>query len=181
LVDDVADAGPRGGDHVGAGQDVEAAAAGQVADVHPEGARRVVDVDVPVVAAAVDVDVADGLLGRAGRLVPAHVEQAQDRLGGVPLLAQRRLGPLDGVARQLPVAVQPVGVAHHHDDAVLAVAGREVLGDLRGQVAGGHADVVLAALDLLLGGGGAGGVAGGGLLDRGVDGRPGPRLARRRG
>ena len=41
LVDDVADAGARRGDDVGAGQDVEPAAAGQVADVDAVGARRV--------------------------------------------------------------------------------------------------------------------------------------------
>src|SRR5207237_4200663 len=48
LVDDVADPGPRGADDVGAGQDVEAAAAGEVADVHPEGAGRAANIDVPV-------------------------------------------------------------------------------------------------------------------------------------
>ena len=86
-------------------------------------------------------------LGGAGGVVAADVEQAQDRLGAVPLLAEGGLGPLDGLAGQLPVGVQPVGIADHDDDAVLAVAGRQVLGHLGGQVLGGHADVVLAALD----------------------------------
>ncbi len=88
--------------------------------------------------------------GRAGGVVAAHVEQAQDRLGRVPFLAEGGLGPLDGVPGQFPVAVQPVGVAHHDDDAVLAVAGRQVFGHLGGQVLGRHADVELAALDALL-------------------------------
>ena len=103
------------------------------------------DVDVPVVAAAVDVDVADDRFGGAGRVVAADVEQAQDRLGAVPVLAEGGLGPLDGLAGQFPVGVQPVGIADHDDDAVLAVAGGQVLGHLGGQVLGGHADVVLAA------------------------------------
>ena len=166
FVDDVADAGPRRGDDVGAGQDVEPAAAGEIADVHAEGARRIADVDVPVVAAAVDVDVAEDRFGGAGRVVAADVEQAQDRLGGVPFLAQGGLGALDGVAGQLPVAVQPVRIAHHDDDAILAVAGRQILGHLGRQVARGNADVVLAALDLLLGGGSVRGIAGGGGLRR---------------
>src|SRR5262249_60999990 len=92
LVDDVADAGPRGGHQVGGGQDVEPAAAGQVADVHPVGARRVADVDVPVVAAAVDVDVADSPLGAAAGVAAGDVEQPEDRPGGVPFLAQGGLG-----------------------------------------------------------------------------------------
>src|SRR5262249_3848475 len=136
-------------------------AAGQVADVHPEGARRVIDVDVPVVAAAVDLDVADLLFAAVRGLPAGDVEQPQDRPGVVPLVAQGRLGPLDGLGGQLPVAVQPVRVAHHQDDAVLAVAGRQVAGLPGGQVVLG-ADVVLAGFDLLLGGGTAGRVAGGG-------------------
>src|SRR5262249_51052271 len=143
LVDDVADTGPRGADDVGAGQDVEASAACQVADVHAVRARRVVDVDVPVVAAAGDVDVADRRFRGAGRVVTADVEEAQDGPGGVPLLPKRRLRALDGLAGQLPVGVQPVRVADHDDDAVLTVAGGQVLGNLGGQVAGRHADVKL--------------------------------------
>ena len=83
----------------------------------------------------------------------AHVEQAQDRLGAVPVLAEGGLGPLDGLAGQFPVGVQPVRIADHDDDAVLAVAGRQVLGHLGGQVRGRDADVELAALDLLFAGG----------------------------
>ena len=153
LVDHIADAGPRRGHHVGAGQDVELAAAGQVADVHPIRAGRIGDVDVPVVAAAVDLHVANDGLGRAGRFVAADIEQAEDGPGGVPFLSQGGLGPLHGLAGQLPVGVQPVGVADHDDHAILAVAGRKVLGDLGRQVAGGHANVVLAAFDLFLAGG----------------------------
>ena len=122
------------------------------------------DVDVPVVAAAVDVDVAERRFGGAGGVVAADVEQAKDRLGAVPFLAEGGLGPLDGVARQFPVAVQPVRVADHDDDAVLAVAGRQVLGHLGGKVLGRHAHVVLAAFDLFFRAGGAGGVARGGGL-----------------
>src|SRR5262249_25046187 len=58
-----------------------------------------------------------------------------------------------------------------------AVASREVAGHLGGEVAGGDADVELAALDLLLGGGTAGGVAGGGGLEGGPQGGAG-RLGR---
>src|SRR5262249_43134732 len=129
-------------------------------------------VDVPVVAAAVDVDVAEGRFGGAGGVVAGDVEQPQDGLGGVPLLAQGRLRPLDGLTGQFPVGVPPVGVADHGDDAVLAVAGRQVAGDLGGQVPGRHAYIILTGFDLLLGGGGAGGVAGRGGLDGGVDGVP---------
>ena len=51
------------------------------------------DVDVPVVHAAVDLDVADVPLGGAGRVLAGHVHQAEDRPGGVPLLARGRPGP----------------------------------------------------------------------------------------
>ena len=91
-------------------------------------------------------------------------------LARVPFLAEGGLGPLDGLAGQFPVGVQPVGIADHDDDAVLAVAGRQVLGHLGGQVLGRHADVVLAAFDLFFGGRRVGGIAGGGGLD-------GPRAA----
>src|SRR5262249_58972364 len=121
-------AGRRRADHVGAGQDVEAPAPRQVADVHAEGARRVGNLDVPVVAAAVDVDVLDDRFGGAGCLLAGDVEQPQDRPGPVPVLPQGGLGPLDGLAGQLPVGVQPVRVADHDDDAVAAVAGGQVLG-----------------------------------------------------
>src|SRR5262249_13282241 len=168
LVEHVADAGPRRGHHVGARQHVEPAAAGGAAEVHPERPRGGVDVDAPVVAAAVDLDVAGDPLRVGGRVVAGHVEKPKDRPGGVPLLTQGGLGPLDGLVRQLPVTVQPVRVADHADDAVLAVAGRQVAGDAAGQLAGGGADVELAALDLLFGV--AGGVAGGGGLDGGVGG-----------
>src|SRR5262249_56976395 len=113
LVDGVADAGPRGGDDVGAGQDVELAVAGQVADVHAVGARRVGDVEVPVVAAAVDVDVADDGLGGAGSVVAADVEEAGDGPGAVPVLAEGRLGPLDGPAGPPPRTVAPRRVPGH--------------------------------------------------------------------
>ena len=164
LVDDVAHAGPRRADDVGAGQGIELAAAGQIADVDAVGAGRILHVDVPVVAAAVNVDVADDGLGGAGDVVAGDVEQAQDRLGPVPVLTEGGLGPLDALAGQFPVAVQPVGIAHHAHDAILAVTGGQIPGNLGGQILGGDADVVLAAFDLLFGGGGAVGIAGGGQL-----------------
>ena len=77
------------------------------------------DVDVPVVDAAVDLDVADVPLGGGGRVLAGDVHQAEDRLGGVPLLAQGGLGPGQGGPAQLPVGVQPVRVADHGDDPVL--------------------------------------------------------------
>src|SRR5439155_9681236 len=104
----------------------KAAAGGQVADVHTEGLGRIADIDVPVVAAAVDFDVAEDGLGGAGRVLATHIKQAENRLGRVPLLAERGFGAADGVPRQLPVGVQPIRIADHDDDAVFAIAGRQV-------------------------------------------------------
>src|SRR5262249_39482733 len=122
-------------------------------------------VDVPVVAAAVDVDVADHALGGAGDVLAGDVEDAQDGLGGVPVLAEGGLGAADGLARQPPVAGEPGGGAYHDHDAVPAVGRGQVARQLVGQVQRGADDVVLGDLDLLLGGGG--GVACGGGLDGG--------------
>ena len=96
----------------------------------------------------------------------------------MPFLTEGGFGALDGVPGQFPVSVQPVRVAHHDDDAVLAVAGRQVLGHLGGQVLGGDAHVKLAAFDLGFAGRGAGGVAGGGDLNGSRDFDSRTRLAR---
>ena len=95
----------------------------------------------------------------------ADVEQAKDRLGVVPFLAERGLGALNGVTGQLPVAVQPVRVADHGDDAILAVARGQIARRLVGKVARGHAHVELAAFHFLF----RSGVAGSGGLGTGSD------------
>src|SRR5439155_16746299 len=110
------------------------------------------------------VDVANDGLGGARRVMGADVEQAQDRFGAVPVLAEGSFGAGDRLARQLPVRVQPEGVADHANDAVLAVAAGQIARHLGAEVLGGHADIVLAALDLLLGGEAA--------IARGVGGGP---------
>src|SRR5262249_46641495 len=153
-----------GADDVGTREHIETAPAREVADVHAEGARRALHVDVPVVAAAVDFDVAHNRFGRAGGVLAADVEQPEDRLGPVPSLGEGGLGPLDGQPGQFPVGVQPVRVADHDDNAVLAVAGWEVLGHLGGKVFGWDTDFVFATFDLLLGGVAGRGIAGGGGL-----------------
>ena len=111
-----------------------------------------------------NVNVADRGLGAAGRIVTGHIQQTEDRLRGVPFLAQSRLGSLDGVARQLPIAVQPIRIPNHNHDPVLAIAGGKILGNFGGQVLGGNANIKLAAFDLLLGRGRAVRVAGNSAL-----------------
>src|SRR5262249_14310319 len=90
------------------------------------------------------------------------------RIGPAPCQAWARAASARWMAWRgdfpLPVAVQPVGIAHHAHDTIFAVALGQVLGDLRGQVARRNADVVLAALDALLGGGAIGADVGGGDL-----------------
>src|SRR5262249_62309573 len=60
--------------------------------------------------------------------------------------------------------MEPIGIAHHGDDAILAVTGREVLWDLNGEILGRHADLVLAAFDFFLCRGAIGSIAGRGDL-----------------
>src|SRR5207244_4386155 len=118
------------------GQNIESAVLRKVAHVDAVGARRVGDVDVPVVAAAVDVDVAQGRFGVGGDLAGGNIDHAQDRLGAVPVLPEGGLSALHRLAREFPVRVQPVGIAYHAHDAILAVAPGQLLGDLGGQVPG---------------------------------------------
>jgi len=124
---------------------------------------------VPVVAAAVDLDVADGGFGGVRRVAARDVEDAEDRLGAVPFLPEGGLGALDRLTRDFPIGVEPIRIAHHTDDAVLAVAGRQIARNLGGEIACRDADVVFAAFDLLLGGGAIAGVAGRGDLGAGVN------------
>ena len=99
----------------------EPAAGRQIADVQLIALGRIVDVDVPVVHAAVDFDVADGLPGRGGRAVAEHLAQPQHRPRPVPILPQSDLRPLDALAAEFPVGVQPVGIADHDHQAILDV------------------------------------------------------------
>src|SRR5262249_9032965 len=130
------------------------------ANIDTEGTRGIANVDVPVVTAAVDLDVAHHRLGGSRGIVAADVEQTEDRLGGVPFLTEGRLGALYGVPGQLPITVQPVRIADHRNDTILAITGGQIAGRLFSKVAGGHAHVELAALHFLF----RGGVAGSGGL-----------------
>ena len=125
-VDGFGAAGLRRGDDVRTGEDEEVAATRNVADVSSVLARRLLNVDVPVVAPAVYDDVANGRLGGAGRVGRGHVEQADDRSSTVPVLSQRGFGPLNGLMREFPGGVQPIGVRHHQVDLVLGRSGRRL-------------------------------------------------------
>jgi hypothetical protein len=45
--------------------------------------------------------------------------------------------------------MEPIGIAYHDDDSVLAISSGQVAGDLGRQILGGNSNVKLAAFDLL--------------------------------
>src|SRR5437667_3255092 len=92
FVSDDAHARAWRGHNVGARQHVEPASRRDIADIDAEGLGWIADVDVPIVAAAVNVNIADNRLGRAGDAVAADIEEAENRPGAVPFLAEGRLG-----------------------------------------------------------------------------------------
>src|SRR5262249_8490345 len=168
-----------GGTQVGGAQQEKRPGAGEVADVEGEGGGGIGDVHIQIFATAVNIDVANNGFGGVGDIATADIEHAEDGPGGVPFLPQSGFGTRDGMPRQLPVAVEPVRIADHDDNAVPAITRPQSLGHVGRQVVRGPAHTAVAALGLLPGGGaGAIGVAGGGQLrpgaaDRSGLGRPG--------
>jgi len=99
--------------------------------------------------------------GAHARRLLQHLCRSDSVPDSVSVLAERRFGTFDGLARQLPIGVEPIGIADHHHDPVFAITGREILGNFRGEVFGWHSDFIYAAFDLLLSTGGGGCVTGG--------------------
>ena len=122
LVEAVRGAALRRADDVAPREAIKAVAGGQVADLDLVALRRVLDVDVPVVHAAVDFDVANQLAGGGRGAVAADLVEPEDGMGFVPMLAHGRPGPVDPPPAEFPIGVQPVGIADHDDQPVLAVA-----------------------------------------------------------
>ena len=120
--------------HVAPRQAVEAVARGQVADVHLVTLGRIVRRRCTSCSRRRGSRCrgpASGELVVPLPLTRAAAARAATRAN----LAHGRLGPLDALPAQFPVGVQPVGIADHDDEAVLARAHSLRRGDA-GQVLG---------------------------------------------
>lgn len=66
-----------------------------------------------------DFDIAFGSFRCIGCAGIIHANQSQNGLGPMPLLHHRRLGAVDGMARDIPGSMHPMRVAHKQCDAIL--------------------------------------------------------------
>lgn len=107
-----------GGDSVAADEFVEAILAGSVSHKDLETGRRCIDIDVPVAHTAVDFDFAVYVFRAFGRSVIFELQEPQDWFHRVPMIREGGFCAFDGLAADIPVSVDPIGIANHEDDSV---------------------------------------------------------------
>ncbi len=65
-----------------------------------------------------DFNVANRRFDGARGAAVGYFDQTQHRLNGMPLLAEGGLSAFDAVAREFPMGLEPVRIAHHDDKSV---------------------------------------------------------------